>query len=53
MKILAYIQAPQDGGYVDNCLVAPLGTRISVQQPGSTSGGGTEGIVPGEDIHYK
>ena len=53
MKILAYIQAPQDGGYVDNCLVAPLGKRISVQQSGSTSGGGTEGIVPGEDIHYR
>ena len=52
MKILAYIMAPQDGGYVDNCLVAPLGTRVNVQQPGSTSGGGTEGIVPGEDIHF-
>ena len=52
MKVLVYIQSEQNGGYVDNCLVAPLGKYMMVQTEGSTSGG-NEGIVTGDDINYR
>ena len=52
MKILVYVQSERNGGYVDNCLVAPLGKYVRVQMEGSVSGG-NEGIVPGDDINYR
>ena len=50
MKILAYIQ-DQNGSYIDNSLMAPIGKNIVVQQVSNLPGGGNEGLIPGDDIN--
>ena len=50
MKILAYIQ-DQNGSYIDNSLMAPIGKNIVVQQVSKLPGGGNEGLVTGDDIN--